>query len=433
MEPITIGIIGMVVFLFLILLGLPIAFTAFLVGFVGVYVLSGFETMTSFAGYMPFAVTFHYNWGVLPLFLLMGYFSYHAGITRALYDTAGKWVGHFPGGLAIATVFGGAGFAAASGSSLASAAIFGRVAVPEMLRAGYDPKLATGSVAASGTLAVMIPPSIILVIYGLLAQQSIAVLLIAGFIPGMLEAISYATMILVRCARKPSLGAAQPAVSWKQRFLSLKGTWGILVLVVLIIGGMFVGLFTPTEAGAVGAMGALLIALFTRKLTWATFKSSLLDTTRLCAMLFLIIAGMLIFMRFLALSGLTVAITDLIMGLPVGPTGTLVVVLLVGTVYGFFLSPIGVLMLIVPIFAPIMVTLGINPVVFGILVVRVTEIAMIIPPIGVCVYAVKSVVPDVPIEDIFKGALPFLIVDFINLAMLIAIPQIILFLPGLMP
>jgi TRAP-type C4-dicarboxylate transport system permease large subunit len=195
---------------------------------------------------------------------------------------------------------------------------------------------------------------------------------------------------------------------------------------------MFVGLFTPTEAGAVGAIGAFLIALITRKITWATFKQSLFDTARLCAMLFLIVAGMLVFMRFLTLSGLTIAVTDFIMGLPVGPTVTLIVVLLVGTVYGFFLSPMGVLMLIVPIFAPIMVTLGINPIHFGILIVRVTEIAMIIPPIGVCVYAVKSVVPDVPIEDIFKGALPFLLVDFINLAMLIFIPQIILFLPSLM-
>jgi tripartite ATP-independent transporter DctM subunit len=432
MEPLTIGFIGLGLFVFLILAGVPIAFTALVVGIGGVYAVSGFEEAMRFAGYMPFAVTSKYVVSVIPLFIIMGYFAFHAGITKDLFWAARQWFGHLPGGLAIASVFGSAGFGACSGSTVASATVFGKIAVPELREYGYQPSLACGCVAASGTMAAMIPPSTILVIYGLLAETSIAALLIAGILPGILEAVSYSTMLGLRVALNPKLGRPQPAVSWKERFLAVKGVWGVSLLVVLIIGGMYIGIFTPTEAGAIGALGAFAIALFTRGLTWATFKESLLDTARSCAMLLLIFAGILIFMRFLALSGVTIAITDFVLGLSVPPLVTLVMILLVGIVYGFFLSSLGAVILIVPVFLPVIITLGFNPIVFGILLVRVAEVGSITPPVGTSVYAVKAVVPDVPVEDIFRGILPFAGVDVINIAMLIAFPQIILFLPSMM-
>lgn len=431
-EPLTIGFIGLGAFLFLIFLGLPVAYSALLVAIVGTCVLAGVEPATKFAGYMSFAVTAKYVWSVVPLFIIMGYFAFYAGITGDVFWTARQWLGHLPGGVAIATIFGAAGFGAATGSSTASAAVFGKVAVPELRKQGYDPKLACGCVAASGTMASMIPPSGLLVIYGILAEQSIAALLIAGILPGILEAVSYSTMIGVRVRLDPSLGRSLPAVSWKERLRAVKGTWGIALIILLIIGGLYAGIFTPTEAGGAGALGTLLICLFSRKLTWAQFKESALSTVRVCAMVFLILAGTLIFMRFLDLSGVTGAITQFVIGLPVPPLVTLVAVLLVGVVYGFFLTPTGIVVLTLPMFLPVIIALGFNPIVFGILLVRVCEIGMITPPVGLNVYAIKGVVPDVPIEDIFRGVVPFVAVDVINVALLIIFPQIILFLPGTM-
>lgn len=432
MEPLTIGFIGLGLFLILVLAGLPIAFAALLVAIGGMIFLQGFEPVMKFTGYMPFAITCNYPISVMPLYIFMGYLAFHAGITEEFYWTARQWLGHLPGGLAIATVVGAAGFGACSGSSLAAATVFGKIAVPELRRHGYDPKLATGCVAASGTISVMIPPSIILIIYGILAEQSIAFLLIAGILPGLLEAVSYAIYVGARLRLNPRLGPPLPAASWKERFLAIKGIWGISLLVLLVIGGMFVGWFTPTESGAIGALGALLIGLISRRLTWPKFREALMDTVRTSSMLFIILVGILILMRFLAFSGVTIAITDSIAALPFGPMVTLIAILVVGIIYGFFLSAIGLLMLVVPIFLPVMTDMGIDPIVFGILLVRVIEIGQITPPVGIVVYAVKAVVPDVPMQDIFRGVLPFVGVDFINIVLLVAFPIIITFLPGLM-
>ncbi|MFH0913803.1 MAG: TRAP transporter large permease subunit, partial [Chloroflexota bacterium] len=253
MDPLIIGITGVVVFLVLVLLGTWIGYAAATVGLIGIVLVKGWEGMGGIAGYLPYSSTASFEFSVIPLFIIMGYFAYYAGLSRDIFHATRQWFGHFPGGLAIASVFGCAAFGAVCGSSTAATVVMGKVAIPEMRRYNYDPKLATAAVAASGTMASMIPPSIVMVIYGVITQQSIGRLLMAGYIPGLLEAILYTAMIYVRCRRNPMLGAALAAASWKERLLSLKGTWSFLLLAGVILGGIYFGVFTPTEAGGAGA------------------------------------------------------------------------------------------------------------------------------------------------------------------------------------
>jgi len=324
-----------------------------------------------------------------------------AGLTDDIFFTARQWVGHLPGGLAIASVFGCAGFAACTGASTASAAIMGRVAIPEMRKYGYHPRLAAGVVAASGTLASLIPPSVILVIYGIITEQSIGALLIGGFIPGVISAIIYAGMIYTRVKISPELGELQPKVSWKEKFYALKGTWGVLVLIFLIIGGIYSGVFTPTEAGGAGAFSAFLMALFMRRLTLKRLKESLLETGQTTIMIFSIIVGVLIFVRFLALTGLPATFAEFVLDLPLP---RLIVILLIMSIYvflGMFLDAIGMMMLTLPIVFPAVVALGYDPIWFGIIIVKMCEICLITPPVGLNCYIVRSVAPDIPLEEVF--------------------------------
>jgi len=331
--------------------------------------------------------------------------------------------------LAIASVFGCAGFAACTGASTASAAIMGRVAIPEMRKYGYHPRLAAGVVAASDTLASLIPPSVILVIYGIITEQSIGALLIGGFIPGVISAVIYAGMIYTRVKISPELGAVQSKASWKERLYSLKGTWGVLVLIVLIIGGIYSGIFTPTEAGGAGAFSAFIMALAMRRLTLARLKESLLETGRTTIMIFSIIVGVLIFVRFLALTGLPGTFAEVVLALPLP---RLVIILLLMSLYvflGMFLDAIGMMMLTLPIIFPAVMALGYDPIWFGIIIVKMCEICLITPPVGLNVYVVRSVAPDIPLEEIFRGIIPFVAMDILTVALFIAFPQIITFLP----
>ena len=308
----------------------------------------------------------------------------------------------------------------------------GRVAIPEMIKYGYHPRLAAGVVAASGTLASLIPPSVILVIYGIITEQSVGKLLIAGFIPGVVSAAIYAGMIYVRVKISPELGQTQPAASWKQRFFSLKGTWGILIIIFLIMGGIYSGIFTPTEAGAAGAFGAFLLALGMRRLTKARFKESLLETGRTTIMIFSIIVGVLIFVRFLALSGLPDRMSEIVLMLPLPPLLILMLILMIYVFLGMFLDAIGMMMLTLPLIFPAVVALGYDPIWFGIILVKMCEICLITPPVGLNVYVVHSVAPDIPLEEIFRGVLPFVAMDILTVGLLILFPQIITFLPSLM-
>jgi len=332
----------------------------------------------------------------------------------------------------MATVGACAGFAAVSGSSVATAVTMGTVALPEMERYKYDPRLATGCIAAGGTIGILIPPSIGFVLYGILTQQSIGKLFVAGFIPGVLEAIFYIITIYVLCKRNPLMGPPAPRTSFVEKMFSLKGTWGVLALFVLVIGGIYLGVFTPSEAAAIGAFGALLFALGRRKLGWQGFKSSLVDTAESSGMAIGILLTAMIFGYFLAVTRLPFELADVVAGLPIPPLGVLLLILLIYMVLGCVMPALAMIVLTVPIFYPLAMAVGYDPIWFGVIIVRVMEMAQITPPMGITVFVIKGVAKDIPMYTIFRGIFPFLIADICEIALLIAVPQIALFLPGLM-
>jgi len=431
-DPTIVGIIGVAVFLILVVMGTWIGFAATVVGIVGITVIKGWGAVGGVAGFLPYSVTASFALSVIPLFIIMGYFAYYAGLTGDLYHTARQWVGHLPGGLAIATTFGAAAFGACTGSSTASAAVFGKVAIPEMKKYNYSNRLAAGSVATAGTLASMIPPSVVMVIYGILTEQSVGTLLIAGFIPGILQALLYSLLIYGWCKFLPSSGGSVAPASWKDRFIALKDTWGMLLLMTSIIAGLYVGIFTPTEAGGIGAFVALLMALGLRKLTWENLRLSLIETGKTTAMIFVTLVGVLILLRFLALSGITVAFTSAMISAPLPPAGVLTIIVFVYVILGMFVSATGMMMLTLPFVFPVITNLGYDPIWFGILVVTMCEIAFLTPPVAMNLYAVKSVTPDVPMEDIIKGVIPFLLTAVVFIIIISVFPQIVLWLPGTM-
>ncbi|MBW1673444.1 MAG: TRAP transporter large permease [Deltaproteobacteria bacterium] len=432
MDPLVAGYIGIGIITLLIILGMRIAFATALVGIIGIGLLKGWSTAFYIAGYLPHGIVAHYSLSVIPLFIIMGYFGFYAGLTREVFQTARQWFGHFPGGLAIATTYGCAGFAACTGSSVASAAIMGKMAIPEMLKYHYQPRLAAGAVAAGGTIATLIPPSVPLVIYGIITEQSVGLLLMAGFLPGILSAVVYAFMIQVRVKVSPDLAPPLPAASWKARLVSLKNTWGIIAILIIILGGIYTGVFTPTEAGGAGATATFFMALVSGKFTWKGFKDSLLDTGRATVMIFSIIVGVLIFVRFLAISGLSAAFSKAVVAMPLPPLLILFGMLGIFVFLGMFLDLIGMMLLALPIIFPVVVALGFDPIWFGVIVVKMGEICLITPPVGLNVYVVNSVAPDIPSQEIFMGIIPFLLMDFLTLSVLIIFPQISLFLPSLM-
>ena len=407
-----------------------IAFATAVCGFVGLWILRGYTPAATLASMIPHGHLAVYPLLVLPLFILMGYFAYYAGITRDLYWTARQWLGHLPGGLAIATIFGSAGFAAACGASTASAAVMGRIALPELKKFGYDDKVSAGCVAAGGTMATMIPPSVLLVIYGFIAEESIGALLLAGFLPGLLEAFSYSLLLFLRFKVNPSLGPPMERVPWADRVKSLKGVWGIVTLVVLVMGAIYAGIATPTEAAAVGAGGALLLAL--PRLSKGKFKSAMLETAQATSMIFAIVAGVLIFVHFLGFTGMPAQLAESIVQIDAKPIVILVAVLALYLVLGMFLDGIGMLLMTVPIILPAIKALGVAPIVFGVWVVRMVEIGLITPPVGLNVYVLKGVAPHISMSNMFRGCGWFVFVDLINVAILITFPQIILFIPQTM-
>jgi tripartite ATP-independent transporter DctM subunit len=424
-----IGLVGIGCFLFLVILGMPVAFAGALIGGAGIFLLKGLGGAIGALGYLPFALTSKYTFGVIPMFILMGFFASEAGLATNVYRAIKQWIGHISGGLAIATVFGCAAFGATSGSSTASAAVFGKIAIPELRKNNYDPTLAAGTVAASGTLASIIPPSMLIVIYCLLTEESVAELLVAGVIPGILSAVIYAVMLWCRIKLDPRLGPPIAPFPWKERLNSLKGAWGMALIFVLLVGGIYTGIFTPTEAGAVAAFSSFLIALALGELTFSRFRAALIQTGSITVMVFAVLVGTLIFMHFLALSGVTRVVIGSVAGLPVSPILVICGMLFVYLIIGCFVSATAMIMLTMPMFYPVIVSLGLSPIWFGIVVIKMCEIAVITPPLGLNVYAVKSVTPDISTTQIFKGIFPFLAMDIFTLAMLVAFPQITLFLP----
>ena len=465
MEPIEIGLWvtgGMLVF---VLLGMRVAFAAGMAGMIGLIwifwskknyggddFIWALTVATKTAGQVPHSKVSSQALSLIPTFILIGYLAYYAGLTKALFEAAKRWLGWVPGGLAVSTVFATAGFAAVSGASIATSAVFARIAIPEMLKLGYDKKFAAGVVAAGGTLASLIPPSAILVIYAIIVEQDVGKLLLAGFIPGAFSAVVYGLLIIGMAVTIKGFGPAVTGFTWKERFTALPPALPILVVVLTIIlfvynpfGGDAWG--TPTEGGAIGAFVVFLMALY-RGMRWSEFKDALLETAKLSVMIFTIIWGVLIYVRFLGFADLPGAFSDWLTSLEMSPMLILICILLAYAVLGMFMDAIGMLLLTLPVVYPAVMALngGVNvaaadstfgmsgpmcAIWFGILVVKMAEFCLITPPIGLNCFVVAGVRDDISVQDVFKGVTPFFIADAITIALLVAFPAIVLWLPSL--
>lgn len=433
MSNMIVGFIGFLLLLVLMFLRMPIAVAMGTIGVLGMGYLIDFNAGLNLLKTVPYGTIASYGFAVVPLFILMGNFCFHAGVSRDLYRSVNKWMGQLRGGLAMATVGACAGFAAVSGSSMATAATMGTVALPEMKKLKYDPGLATGAISAGGTIGILIPPSIILVIYGILTETSIGELFIAGFIPGILEALFYILTIYILCKRDPSMGPAGPRTTFKEKVFSLKDTWMTLVLFLIVIGGIYMGVFSPSEAAGVGATGALILAILRRRMTWKGFTESLIDTLKTSAMIFTILIGALVFGAFIAVTRLPFDLAGVVSELAMNRYVIFAVIMVVYIILGCMMVPMAIIILTIPIIFPLIVQQGFSPVWFGIMTVRITEVAQITPPVGMNVFIIKGVAgEDVPMETVFRGILPFFIADLIHIAMLLVFPQLATFLPSLM-
>lgn len=434
LSSVAIGVIGIVAVLVLLAVRIPIGIVLGLVALVGISALRGVEVALSVIRTVPFDFAAHWELTAVPMFLLMGAFAYYSGISGALFTAARLWFSALPGGLAVASNFACAGFAAASGSSMATAAAMGRIAIPEMLRAGYDKGLATGTVASAGTLGAMIPPSILFVLYGIFAEASISKLLIAGIFPGILTAVVYASMIIIRCRLNPNLAPkVDEASSLSARMSSLVEVWPILVLILAIIGGLYGGIVTPTEAGAFGAFVAFLIALFRGRMSFNVFRDSCFEAVIGTARIFFVAIGAIMLTLFLTMSGVPDAMGQAIGPWADNPLLLVIAATIIFVILGMFLDPIGVLLVALPLLLPMINALKLDLIWFGVLVVKFLEIGLLTPPVGMNVYVIKSVVGDlVKLETIFWGVGWFLACEVVVVTLLIAFPQISLYLPSLM-
>jgi len=430
MSPFIIGGIGIICFFILALLRIPLGFSFMLMAFLGTFLIKGVGAGLSILGTELYSHSSTYVLSAIALFTLMGQFAFHAGIGSDLFASAYKWLGRLPGGLAIATMFACTGFAACTGSTVASAATMSSVAYPEMDRFGYNQGLSTGVIATGGSLGILIPPSGVFIIYGFLTSTSIATLFVAGILPGIMLAILYSVLIYVRCKRNIELGPRGESFPWRDRFASLSGIWGMLALFVLIIGGMYTGIFAPSEAAAVGAAGALVICAVRRRLSLKAIRDSLRESARITCTILTIIVGAMMFNIFLSVSGFGVAMSKWIIGLPFSPIGLLAFILFIYIPLGAFMDALAMLMLTLPIFFPVVVSLGFDPVWYGVLMVVMLELGALTPPIGLNAFVVHGMTK-VPLGDIFRGLTPFILVMIVGLAILVAFPQISLFIPGL--
>ncbi len=431
-SPMTAGLVGATIMLALMMLRMPIAFAMPFIGFIGFWYLTGFDPTMSGFKTIPYGTAATFIFTVLPFFILMGLLCFHAGVSEELYRTTYAWVGHQPGGLAMATIGGCAGFAAICGDSLATAATMGAISIPEMKKFNYEPALTTGSVAAGGTLGILIPPSIGFIIYGLLTEESIGKLFIAGILPGILLAGMFMLTIYLRCRFNPALGPRGPQTTIREKMKSLKGTWAMLILFLLVMGGIYGGFVTPTEAGALGAFGALVIALARRRLKWTAFREAVIETGMNTSMILLIIVGVFILGRFVAMSQIPMTISDVIVGLEVSRYIILLLILFLYVILGMLMNIIPMIMITLPIFYPTILGLGFDPIWFGVIMVIMMEMGQITPPVGVNVFVIAGVAKDVPMGTIFKGILPFWGVEVICIIILTIFPQIALWLPGMM-
>jgi C4-dicarboxylate transporter DctM subunit len=432
-HPPAIGYIMLAAMVVVLFMGLPVAFGLLLMGIMGYWLLGGFARTLTILGIVPYEKVSSYTLSVVPLFILMGHLAYQAGFAASMYKSAQKWIGHLPGSAAQATVLGGAAFGAACGSGLASCATLGKICIPVMRKLGIDDRLALGSVAAVGGLAQMIPPSILMVIYAVITDQSVAKLLIAGILPGLVAAGCYMVLIYGMVKRNPRLAPIPlKKVSWKERIIALKDSWGIAMLTVIVMGGIYSGVFTPTEAGALGASGAFFLGLATGRLKLRNFVEAVMDSTKTTAMIFLIIATAMVFGNFLGISRIPAVLSDFILGLQVPRFVILLAVLALYIVAGMFIDMLAFAFLTLPILYPAMVSLGYDPLWFGVITVFMFELALITPPFGLNLFILRGMVPGITMGDVIRGSIPFILMDLVILAIYVAFPQLSTWLPSLM-
>jgi len=436
MDPTLIGLIGIIVMLALFMTRMPVAYVMTLIGFIGFSFMISTKGGLNLLSRNIYEAFSSYGLTTVPLFILMGQFAFNSGISRNLYDTAYKFFGHTKGGLAMATVTACTAFGAVCGSSPATAATMATVGLPEMRRYNYNDELASGAVASGGGLGMIMPPSVVLIVYGVLTEQSIGALFVAGILPAILLTLLFILCIHVRCRISPEQGPPGERFSWDEKLKSLSGMGDTILVFLLVMGGLFWGIFTPTEAAAVGAFGVLAVALLRRRMTWDAFVKSLNETLRTSCMVLFLIAGAVVLGKFLAVTRIPFNISTWISSLALPPYMVLGVIIMVYFVGGCLMDALALVMLTIPIFYPIILNLGYDPIWFGIIIVLVTQMGVITPPVGINVYVVfgvsQGVVGGIPLESIFKGIIPFLIAIIVGIIIMVIFPQIILVLPQLM-
>jgi C4-dicarboxylate transporter, DctM subunit len=432
MNPHVLSILIFCLLFVLLAAGMPIGFAMGLSAFLGTLFFIDAGAALALLGQTAYETALTYDLSVVPMFVLMGYIAGGAGLSETLYRACNAWLGHRRGGLALATIGGCGAFAAICGSSLATAATMSQIALPEMRRYKYDDRLATGSVAAGGTIGILIPPSVLMVIYGLLTETSISKLFLAGIVPGILTVLGFMVTISIVTRIDPTLGPPAARSTARQRIAALRDVWGTAALFLVVIGGLYLGVFSPTEAASIGAVGALVLGILNGKFSWQLLARSLMETVKTTAMIFTILIGAILFNNFLILASVPNLISDWITGLPLGKIAILIVILLMYFVLGCVLDSLAMVLLTIPIVFPIVSALGFNPVWFGIIVVMVVELGLITPPIGMNVFVIKGIAKDVPLETIFRGTLPFVVAQLILIAILVTFPGIALWLPSTM-
>ncbi|MGD2100365.1 MAG: TRAP transporter large permease [Desulfobacterales bacterium] len=430
MNPVYAGLIGIVLLIAILFTRFPVAFCMTLVGFLGFGYLVSPQAALNIMAKDFYTVFSSYGLTVVPLFVFMGQILFYAGISRKLYDAAHAWLGQYKGGLAMATVGACASFSAICGSTNATAATMATVALPEMKRFNYRDELATGVVAAGGSLGILIPPSVIFIVYGIMTEQSIGKLFMAGILPGILLSALFILTIYIWVTINPKMAPRVEKQNFKVKIRSLTGLIEVFILFVVVMGGLFLGIFTPTEAGAVGAMGGVVIPLVRRQLTWQAFLAAIYSSTLTTCMIFMIVAGATIFGHFLAVTTIPSVLSTWVVSLPLPHWAIMLVVMFFFFIGGCFMDALGMILLTIPIFFPVAVALGYDPIWFGVVIVLVTELGVITPPVGINVYVVSGIAKDIPLEVIFKGAFPFVLTLLAYLIIMIFFPQLALFLPG---
>ena len=432
MTPTEAGICGFIALVALMFLKIPVGFVMALVGLLGFALLVSWDAALHLMAQDFTSVFGSYNLTVIPLFVLMGQLAHHSGMSGRLFHAAYRFFGSLPGGLAVATIGACAGFSAICGSTSATAATMAAVALPEMKKYNYDPALATGVVAAGGSLGILIPPSTIFIVYGIMTEQSVGKLFLAGVMPGILMTLLFVATVFIWTWNRPDLAKPGASFTLREKIASLAGVVETLILFVAVMGGLFIGIFTPTEAAAIGAFGTLVIAVAGRHLSWRGFVQSLVETTRVTCMILVIVAGATVFGHFLAITRIPFDVGAWVMGLQMPPWAVMGLIILVYLSLGCLMDSLAMIMLTIPIFFPVITALGFDPIWFGVIIVLVTGMGVITPPVGINVYVVAGVARDVPLHVIFRGAVNLLAAQIVTAALLILFPQIALWLPQLM-